>query len=77
MSAPGIDDPSKPVPWREKWSFGVLYKLFLYFSFCFIALNALPNSIWDPELRRITVLIGTLCIWRYSWWFTHAVRARI
>ncbi len=72
-----VDDPTKPVPWREKWSPGVLYRLFLYFAFCFIALDNLPNTLWDPQLRRITILIGALGIWRYSWWFTHAVRAQI
>ena len=77
MSAFEIDDPSKPVPKWEKWNPGVLFKLFLYFAICFIALDTLPNTMWDPELRRITVLIGTIGIWRYSWWFIHAVRARI
>ncbi len=77
MNALETDDPSKPVPWREKWSPDVLFKLFLYFASCFIALDTLPNSLWDPELRQITILIGTLGVWRYSWWFTHAVRARI
>ncbi len=72
-----VDDPTKPVPTREKWSPFVLFKLFLYFAICFIGLDTLPNTLWDPELRQITILIGVLGIWRYAWWFTHAVRARI
>lgn len=77
MSAVNWDDPARPVSPREKWRPIILFRIFLYFAFCFIALDSLPNSIWDPELRQITILIGTLGIWRYTWWFTHAVRARI
>lgn len=72
-----VNDPVIRVPWREKWSPLVLFQIFLYFAFCFMALNTLPNNMWDPELRAVTVLIGTLGIWRYSWWFTHAMRAQI
>ncbi len=61
----------------KKWTAGSLYKLFLYFGCCFIALNELPNTIWQPELRQFTLIIGILGIWRYSWWFVHAVRAEI
>ncbi len=75
MSA--LDDPCRPISWREKWSFMVLYKIFLYFATFFIALSLLPNTIWDPELEKITILIGVLGIWRYSWWCTHAIRAVI
>lgn len=71
------DDPSTVLSFAEKWTPGVLFRLFLYFSVCFSALHSLPNSMWDPELQQITILIGTLGIWRYAWWFTHAVRANI
>lgn len=72
-----LEDPSKPLAWREKWSPAVLFKIALYFGCCFVALDALPNVIWDPELRQVTILIGTLGIWRYLWWFNHAIRAFI
>lgn len=72
-----LNDPITRVSWREKWSPLVLLQIFLYFAFCFIALNSLPNNIWNPELRSITILIGALGIWRYGWWLTHAVRAQI
>jgi len=72
-----LDDPTVKLTWREKWTPKILFQIFLYFSFCFIALESLPNSLWDPELREITLLIGVLGIWRFSWWFNHAVRAQI
>lgn len=72
-----VNDPVVRVPWRDKWSPFVLFQIFLYFAFCFIGINILPNNIWDPELRAVTVLIGSLGIWRYSWWFSHAMRAQI
>ena len=45
----GIDDPSREIPFSEKWSPNVQLGLWLYFCTCFIALSLLPNSIWDPE----------------------------
>lgn len=75
--SPGFEDPIEVLPPREKWSPAVLYKIFLYFAFLFMALDQIPNSLWDPQTRTATVIIGTLGIWRYGWWFTHAIRAQI
>lgn len=60
-----------------KWTVYSIYKLFLYFGCCFVALNELPSTIWNPELAQFIFIIGILGIWRYSWWFIHAVRAEI
>lgn len=73
----GFQDPTERLPAKEKWSPLVLYKLYLYFAIIFIAMNHVPNSIWDPETLSATVVIGGLGIWRYGWWFTHAIRAQI
>jgi len=72
-----VDDPTHMPTRAEKWSPATLYKIFLYLAFCMIGLNSLPNSLWDPDLKHITFTIGILGIWRYCWWFTHAVRAKI
>ena len=61
-----LEDPTIKLSWREKWTPKVLFQIFLYFGFCFIAVDALPNSLWDPELREVTLLIGVLGIWRFS-----------
>ena len=73
----GIDDPSREIPFLEKWSPNVQLGLWLYFCVCFIALSLLPNSIWDPEARDFVMVVGLLGIWRYSWWFNHWMRALI
>jgi len=61
----------------RKWHIWVFYNLFLYFGTCFVLMMCVPNSIWDPHLRNFTIILGTLGIWRYSWWFVHVVRAEI
>ncbi|MEM7424574.1 MAG: glycosyltransferase [Pseudomonadota bacterium] len=72
-----LDDPTDwPTGWR-KWTPFALFKIALYFGCCLIAVLTLPNSIWDREVAQITFVIGALGIWRYGWWFTHAVRAVI
>ncbi|MBL4614367.1 MAG: glycosyltransferase [Magnetovibrio sp.] len=75
--SPGFEDPIEVLPFREKWCPAVLYKIFLYFAFLFMALDQIPNSLWDPQTRTATIIIGGLGVWRYSWWFTHAIRAQI
>jgi len=77
LRSPGFDDPTEIIPPKEKWSPLVLYKIFLYFSFLFMALDQIPNSLWDPQTMTATVVIGGLGIWRYGWWCTHAIRAQI
>jgi len=61
----------------KKWTFLTLYKLSLYFAVCLILVISMPNTIWDPELRKVTITLGVLGIWRYCWWFTHVIRSEI
>jgi glycosyltransferase Alg8 len=63
--------------WREKWTARVLWWIGLYFAVCCLALAHLPNTIWDPDVGQVVLVIGLLGIWRYAWWLTHWVRARI
>jgi mannuronan synthase len=71
-------DPAVAMPtFWEKWNPKVQFQLACYFAVCFCALLLLPNSIYDPELREITYVIGILGVWRYSWWFNHFARAKI
>ena len=72
-----IDDPTNWPHGLDKWTPSKLFKIALYFGVCFCFALTIPNNLWDPELRQITFIIGVLGIWRYSWWFTHAVRAWI
>ncbi len=68
---------TRPMRWFEKWTPLALFQIFIYFSVCITLLLSFPNTLWDPDLQRITYTIGILGIWRYAWWFTHAVRSRI
>ena len=59
----------------EKWNPQALLALTAYFAICFLLLLHVPNSLWDPELRSLTLTLGALGIWRYCWWFTHVIRS--
>lgn len=72
-----LNDPSEHLSFSEKWSPLVQLKLLMYFCVCFILLSFVPNSIWDPQAREFTYVIGILGIWRYSWWLNHWIRAKI
>lgn len=59
----------------RKWSasqltlaFGMLVGLLWLLSFT-------PNRFLNPDVMHLTVTLGTLGMWRFGWWFTHAVRA--
>lgn len=72
-----IESPERPPTAAEKWSPFVQLKLALFFAVCFILLNLVPNSIWDPEARDFVYVIGGIGIWRFGWWFNHWMRALI
>ncbi|MDH3740172.1 MAG: glycosyltransferase family 2 protein [Hyphomicrobiales bacterium] len=72
-----LNDPGFwPKGW-EKWNLTVLLQIALYITVCIIFLSLVPNKLFDPEIRQVTYVIGFLGCWRFSWWFTHAVRAMI
>ena len=76
IDAAEIDRQINDAPSRaEKWSIHVLARLGVYFGLCFAALLTVPNPLYDPDLKRVTFVMGALGLWRYAWWFTHAVRS--
>ena len=84
MTASGIVDDAEidriiaDRPTRaEKWGPGVLWRIATWFALCAVALYHVPNPIFDPQLLTVTFTMGALGVWRYSWWFNHAVRAEI
>lgn len=66
----------QPRGWA-KWTPFALFQITLYFGLCFIGLTTFENVFFNPATKEITLVIGLLGIWRYGWWFTHAVRAWI
>jgi len=76
-TALALDDPTQwPKGW-QKWTPAILYKTVVYIAICVALILTVPNSIFDAKAGAITFTIGLLGLWRYGWWFTHAVRAVI
>ena len=61
----------------KKWTPQIFFKIYLYFAVCFLLVIYVPNTIWNPDLKVITITLGALGIWRYSWWFVHVIRSEI
>jgi glycosyltransferase Alg8 len=72
-----IDSARHEPTYFEKRTPLVHVKLAVYFAACLIALMLVPNSIFDPQVREITYVIGAVGVWRYCWWFNHFARAKI
>ncbi len=62
---------------RKRWPVSKIVTLLLFAQVIIYLLVALPNRYFEPGVMHITVVFGTLGIWRFGWWFTHAVRAEI
>ncbi|SMY07655.1 glycosyltransferase [Flavimaricola marinus] len=60
-----------------KWHVSQLMLLLLLISGLGWMLTGLPNRFLQPDVMHITVVLGSLGLWRFGWWFTHAVRAEI
>lgn len=52
-----------------------LYNLFIYCGIAFLLIWYLPNTVWNSDYKFWLILLGTLGIWRYIWWFTHFFRS--
>lgn len=60
-----------------KWKFTQLMGLAIIILVLGWLLTNTANRFFQPETLSLTLLIGTLGVWRFGWWFTHAVRAEI
>ncbi len=73
-----LSDLSGPAPTGlRKWSPPLIAQCVILFSVLLAAVVFLPNAFFHPDLMFITFSLGALGIWRFGWWFTHAVRAEI
>jgi len=70
-----LQRPKKPY-WR-RWTFKNLMVLFAVIALLFWLLVSVPNRFLDPNVGHITIVLGSLGLWRFGWWFTHAIRASI
>lgn len=60
-----------------KWPLKRLAQLGVLITGLLAALVFWPNNFFDPDLLHISLTLGALGLWRFGWWFTHAVRAEI
>lgn len=77
---PGVIQYADMVPqpgFWAKWNLRVVTGLLAYVAMCLGLLLTVPNTLWDPAARHVTIVIGGLGLWRFGWWTTHVVRAWI
>ncbi|MEM9638452.1 MAG: transcriptional regulator, partial [Pseudomonadota bacterium] len=60
-----------------KWSMVRIVQFALLIGLLCAAMVSWPNNFFHPDLLQVTFVLGALGIWRFGWWFTHAVRAEI
>jgi glycosyltransferase Alg8 len=73
-----LSDLTAPAPrGLRKWTPRNVLALILTLAACAAGLAFLPNHLFDPELMRITWVLGLLGLWRFGWWFNHARRSEI
>jgi len=61
----------------DKWSARQAVTLFAVGLVLLWLLVNVPNRFLEPDVMHLTFTLGGLGIWRFGWWFTHAVRAEI
>lgn len=61
----------------KKWKLTQIMWLAVIFWVLIWLISNTPNRFFNPEVMHITFLLGFLGIWRFGWWFVHAVRAEI
>jgi glycosyltransferase Alg8 len=69
----------KPPPKRglAKWRFGQLVAMAIIIAVLMWVLTHTANRFFKPDVLHVTITLGVLGLWRFGWWFTHAVRAEI
>ena len=72
----GLRAISGPAPRGfAKWHPMFLFHLTLVAGAIFAMATLLPNRFFDPQFRDVSVVLGTLGIWRFAWWFNHWMRS--
>lgn len=73
-----LDDLAKPAPrGMKKWTPSFILSISLIVGALATIMLVMPNRFFDEETLRVTITLGLLGIWRFGWWFTHAIRAEI
>lgn len=59
----------------RKWRLAQLVQVSVIFAALVWLLLHVANRFFQPDLLHVSLTLGTLGIWRFGWWFTHALRA--
>lgn len=71
-----LRDLGRPAPrGLRKWTPAFLFHYVALWSLIAMVAVVMPNRFVTPELGTVTITLGFLGLWRFGWWFTHAVRA--
>lgn len=71
-----LTDLRRPAPrGLAKWTPRFLLQFAILWGVIAALVLTVPNRFFDPTLRHVTILLGVLALWRFGWWFTHALRA--
>ena len=71
-----LRDLTAPVKYGlRKWTVRQLLLVGFMLTGLIWMLSFTPNRFFDPDVLHITVTLGVLGLWRFGWWFNHALRA--
>lgn len=72
----GLRAVSGPAPRGvSKWHPKFLLDLLIVVAVLSIIATLLPNRFFDPQFRAVSLVLGLLGFWRFSWWFNHWLRS--
>ncbi|MCH2163288.1 MAG: glycosyltransferase family 2 protein [Marinovum sp.] len=60
-----------------KWQPHQLVFMAGLFLFIFFLMTHTVNRFFKPDTLHVSIVLGTLGMWRFGWWFTHAIRAEL
>ncbi|MFY0616670.1 MAG: glycosyltransferase [Shimia sp.] len=63
------------LPYWKRWSLQHFLALMVVINLLVWLVLNVPNRFLNPNAVHLTIVLGSLGIWRFGWWFTHAVRA--
>lgn len=73
-----LDHLGQPAPTGfAKYTPRMIARLLLVMGIICAVVIVLPNRFFDPDVFHITIGLGALGIWRFGWWFNHALRAEV
>ncbi|MCC6304460.1 MAG: glycosyltransferase [Rhodobacteraceae bacterium] len=67
----------RPPPYLRRFGAGATFALAATVLLLAAAVLQVPNRLLAPEVAHLSLAIGAIGIWRFGWWFNHALRAEV